>query len=166
MLNMKRKGSCISIEEMLRHLSQKEIHLHSETGGPNGIFCLPWTARRKQEEKNEYEYECYDTNVDCWYKWDLIRQVCVQLPTSAVDVTLLAFAAERRAAGRPAAAAVDQYPLPAWSSAACRWCGRRTGQTGRQTDGRTMSLIKKTAKEPTVKTQTSGLSGLSIFEKF
>ena len=50
------------------------------------------------------------------------QQVCVQLHTSAVNVTLLAFAAERRAAapccsasaaGRPAPAAVAQYFPPA-----------------------------------------------------
>jgi len=34
-----------------------------------------------------------------------LEQVCVQLPTSADNVTLLAFAAERRAAVHPAAAA-------------------------------------------------------------
>ena len=34
-----------------------------------------------------------------------LEQVCVQLPTSADNVTLLAFAAERRAAVYPAAAA-------------------------------------------------------------
>jgi len=34
-----------------------------------------------------------------------LEQVCVQLPTSAYNVTLLAFAAERRAAVYPAAAA-------------------------------------------------------------
>jgi len=44
-------------------------------------------------------------------------QVRVQLPTSAGNVSLLAFAAERRAAvrlvaRRPAAAAVDRYRLP------------------------------------------------------
>jgi len=33
------------------------------------------------------------------------KQVCVQLPTSADNVTLLAFAAARRAAVRPAATA-------------------------------------------------------------
>jgi len=48
------------------------------------------------------------------------RSLC-QLPTSAVNVTLLAFTAERRiavrccgaaTAGRPAAAVVDRYLLP------------------------------------------------------
>ena len=50
------------------------------------------------------------------------QQVCVQLPTSADDVTLPAFAAERSAAARwlPSAgsAAVDRYVLPAWPTAA------------------------------------------------
>jgi len=52
------------------------------------------------------------------------KPVCVQLPTSAVNVTLLASAAERRgrpaaaAGGRPAAAAVNRYLTPARRSAA------------------------------------------------
>jgi len=44
------------------------------------------------------------------------KPVCVQLPTAAVNVTLLASAAERR--GRPAAAAVNRYLTPARRSAA------------------------------------------------
>ena len=44
------------------------------------------------------------------------QEVCDQLPTSAVDATLLAFAAERRAA--PTLAAVDRYLLAARRSAA------------------------------------------------
>ena len=43
----------------------------------------------------------------------VVQQVCVQPPTSAVNVTLLALATGRRAAGRPVAAAVDRYLLPA-----------------------------------------------------
>jgi len=55
------------------------------------------------------------------------EQVCVQLPTSADNVTLPTFAANRHAAapccgtaaaGRPAAAAVDRYLLPAGPTAA------------------------------------------------
>ena len=54
-------------------------------------------------------------------------QVCVQLPTSAVNVSLLVLAAERRAAtpccgatapGSPTAAALVRYLLPARRSAA------------------------------------------------
>ena len=61
--------------------------------------------------------------------------VCVQLPTSADSVTLLAFAAERRAAVRrcrsisPAWRAHDSKP----AAAACG--GRMMGQTDRRTDG-------------------------------
>jgi len=44
-----------------------------------------------------------------------ISHVCVQLPTSAVNATLLAFAAERRLAGR---AATDRYLLPGGRTAA------------------------------------------------
>jgi len=56
------------------------------------------------------------------------KQVCVQLPTSADNVTLLAFAADvRRAAGRPAPIAVDRY-LASWahsSKPAARCCSGR-----------------------------------------
>ena len=73
-----------------------------------------------------------------------MKQVCVQLPESAVNVTRLAFAAERRAAAplclgargdrrcrsiSPARTALSSKP------AACRGCGRVTGQTDRQADG-------------------------------
>ena len=56
----------------------------------------------------------------------------MQLPTSADNVTLLAFAVERRAAA--AAAAVDRYHLHTRPTASTCWCG---GQQTRQTDGRT-----------------------------
>jgi len=77
------------------------------------------------------------------------KQVCVQLPTSAVNVTLLVFAAGCRAAARccgaavaerPAAAVADRYLLLARRAAANpprtamaasdgtdRWTERRTG---------------------------------------
>ena len=71
------------------------------------------------------------------------KSVCVQLPTSTVNVTLLAFAAERRAAvpccgaaaaGRPATAAVVRYLLALSSKpAARRACGRMLGQTSGRT---------------------------------
>jgi len=49
-------------------------------------------------------------------QWIFIEQVCVQLPTSADNVTLLAFAAaERRAAVRRV---IDRYLLPAGPTAA------------------------------------------------
>jgi len=57
-------------------------------------------------------------------------QVCVQPSTAAVNVTLLAFAAERRAATAPAA--VDRYLLPAGRPAA-----NPQHDADRQTDGRT-----------------------------
>ena len=44
--------------------------------------------------------------------------MCAQLPPSADNVTLLAFAPERRAAVAPAAAAIDRYLLPAGPTAA------------------------------------------------
>jgi len=44
--------------------------------------------------------------------------VRVQLPTLADNVTLLAFAAERRTAVVPSAVAIDRYPLPAGPTAA------------------------------------------------
>jgi len=44
--------------------------------------------------------------------------VCAQLPPSADNVTLLAFAPERRAAAAPATAAIDRYLLPAGPTAA------------------------------------------------
>jgi len=48
-----------------------------------------------------------------------IKNKSVQLPTTADNVTLLAFAAERRAAaGRPAADAVDRHLLLAGPTAA------------------------------------------------
>jgi len=52
-----------------------------------------------------------------------MRQVCVQPSTAAVNVTLLAFAADRRAAAAPlllraGRAAIDRYLLPAGSTAA------------------------------------------------
>jgi len=48
----------------------------------------------------------------------LVNKSSVQRPTSADNVTLLAFAAERRAALRLAAAAIDRYLLPAEPTAA------------------------------------------------
>ena len=75
------------------------------------------------------------------------KQVCIQPPTSADNVTLLAFAAERRAAAPPCA---RRPPLPIEiccrpgsqqqtrrSAAACD--GQQTGQ--RQTDGRTVMWV-------------------------
>ena len=66
------------------------------------------------------------------------KQVCVQLPPSADNVTLRAFAAERRAALRrcflEAAAAVDRYCLPAGPTAATSRTLLQTGQTDGQTD--------------------------------
>ena len=47
-----------------------------------------------------------------WYQV-LSEQVCVQPSRAALDTTLLAFAAERRGAGRPLPAAVDRCLLPA-----------------------------------------------------
>jgi len=57
----------------------------------------------------------YDLRWSCDYKQSQVR---VQLPTSAVNVTLLASAAQHRAARRPTAGAVDRYLLPARHSAA------------------------------------------------
>jgi len=62
-------------------------------------------------------------------------QLCVQLTTSADDVTLFAFAAElraavRRGAGRPAAAGPTAANPPHAAAAADRW----DRQTDKQTD--------------------------------
>jgi len=64
----------------------------------------------------------------------IIKQVCVQLPTSVDNVALLAFAAERRAT------AIDRYLLPAVPAAANppqrqAAVDRLDRQTDRQTDG-------------------------------
>ena len=53
-----------------------------------------------------------------------LQSLSVQLLASAVNVALLAFAA----VGRPAAAAVDQYHLPAPSSKPAACGGRIMGQ--------------------------------------
>ena len=78
------------------------------------------------------------------------EQVCVQLPTSADKVTLLAFAAESRAAAPlllgADRAAIDRCLLPAGAeqqtrrppqrrAAAKLWDGRTDGQTDRRSDG-------------------------------
>ena len=79
----------------------------------------------------------------------IYEQVCVQLPASVFNMTLPAFAAERRAAARcclapaPAARGVpcsNRSISPvrgALSSkpATCRYCGRSMGQKDRRTDG-------------------------------
>ena len=69
------------------------------------------------------------------------KQVCVQPPTSAKNVTLLAFAAERRAAERRAAAcaAVHRYIPPVGPAAANPPHAATVEQDGtdRRTNGRT-----------------------------
>ena len=80
-------------------------------------------------------YRCKD---DCLASTDIhCSQVCVRLPTSAVNVTLLAYAAERRVvapllltAGR---AIIDRYLLPAGRKAAN--LQQRSVATGRVNDG-------------------------------
>jgi len=62
------------------------------------------------------------------------KQVRVQLPTSADNVTLLAFAALRRCF-LAAAAAVDRYCLPAGPTAATSRTLLQMGQTDGRTDG-------------------------------
>ena len=78
-----------------------------------------------------------------------MKQACVQLPTSADKVTLLAVAADRLAAGCLAATAVDWYlpPTAANPSHAAgvvdKWDRQTYVQTDRQTDRRciiTMTL--------------------------
>jgi len=74
----------------------------------------------------------------------IFEQVCIQLPTSALNVTLLAFAAERRAAApllvgarrrrrsrsiSPAPTALSSKPT------ARRGCGQMMGQTDRKITG-------------------------------
>ena len=72
-----------------------------------------------------------------------MKQVCVQLPTSADNVALPAFAAARRAAARlllgAGRAAIDRsHGRRAHSSKpAAGACGGRMAQTDRQTDGGT-----------------------------
>ena len=70
------------------------------------------------------------------------KQVCVRLPASADNVTLLALAAEGHAAGCVAAAAVDRYFLavrrahgskPAARCCSSRQMGQSDGQTVRRT---------------------------------
>jgi len=51
-----------------------------------------------------------------------LAQVCCQLPSSADNMTLLAFAAERRAAVRLAAAAVDRCHLGPQQQPAAHCC--------------------------------------------
>jgi len=68
-------------------------------------------------------------------------QVRVQLPTSAGNVSLLAFAAERRAAvrlvaKRPAAAAVDRCRLSTGMLLLLRSIDGTDGRTDIRTDGR------------------------------
>jgi len=67
----------------------------------------------------------------------LFKQVCVQLATSADNVALPAFAAERRAAAplllTAGRAAIDQYLLPAGLTAASGVCRANDGTDG-QTD--------------------------------
>jgi len=46
------------------------------------------------------------------------NQVCVEPPSSALNMTLPAFAAERRRCTRSAPTAIDRYLLPAGRSAA------------------------------------------------
>jgi len=46
------------------------------------------------------------------------NQVCVESPSSALNMTLPAFAAERRRCTRSAPTAIDRYLLPAGRSAA------------------------------------------------
>jgi len=67
----------------------------------------------------------------------LKQQVSVQPPTAAVNVTLLAFAAERRAAGRPQPVAADRYLLPSGHQAANPPHAAAAVDTDGQTDGRT-----------------------------
>jgi len=78
----------------------------------------------------------------------LIKEVCIQLPTLAVNVALLAFAAERRAAACAAAPLLlgarrrsCQSISPAETAlsnkpASSRGCSRMMGQTDRRTDAR------------------------------
>ena len=80
-----------------------------------------------------------------------MKQVCVQPPPSAVNVTLLAFAAKRRCllhGARSVPAAIDRYLLPAGRLAAnpshaavavSRWDRHTDGQTdGRPTVTQTL----------------------------
>jgi len=84
----------------------------------------------------------------------LSKQVCVQLPTSAVNVAVIAFAAEHRsaalrcgaaAAARPATS-IDISCRAALSSkpAVSRVCGRMTGQTDRRT---ALDLAPRTTRQ-------------------
>jgi len=79
-----------------------------------------------------------------------MKQACVQLPTSADNVTLLAVAADRLAAGCLAATAVDWYLPPARPTAANpshaagvvdKWDRQTYVQTDRQTDRRRIITI-------------------------
>ena len=71
------------------------------------------------------------------------KQVCIQPPTAAVNVTLLAFAADRPAAvdmDRKAAAPAADVPCsnrPISPALGAHSSKRTMGQTDRQTDGRT-----------------------------
>ena len=70
------------------------------------------------------------------------EQVCVQLPTSAVNVALPASAAVRRRAAAPRCcgtgrAAIDRYLLAAGPTAANPPHAAAAGERDRQTDGRT-----------------------------
>jgi len=74
------------------------------------------------------------------FQQNTTKQVCVQLPTLGVNVTLLAFAAERRAAAplllSADRAAIDRYILPAGHTAANLQQRNAAGKLwDRRTDG-------------------------------
>jgi len=76
----------------------------------------------------------------------IFEQVCIQLPTSALNVTLLAFAAERRAAApllvgarrRRRCRSISTFYSPHGAqqqATARRGCGQMMGQTDRKITG-------------------------------
>ena len=75
------------------------------------------------------------------FQQNTTKQVCVQLPTLGVNVTLLAFAAERRAAAplllSADRAAIDRYILPPGTQQQTCSSGMRLANYG--TDGQTDS---------------------------
>ena len=98
-------------------------------------------------------------------QWIFIEQVCVQLPTYADNVTLLAFAAaERRAAVRRV---IDRYLLPAGPTAANppqryavvdRWDRQTGGQTDTVSFYRSCAYCSSTVRYDCVCVRSPGLA--------
>jgi len=108
-----------------------------------------WRNLKEKNSTNDTDFSC-TSFPRCKYR-HVFKQVCVQLPTSAVNVTLLAFAAERNlllcavlpgcwrwaSGGRRGRFTAGSALSSKSAAAACG--GRMMGRTDGRTDGRTVA---------------------------